>query len=156
MKSKCMTAGNSLQTLRDLVRGLAPPVGKIPVRKKTWRGGCESATREIGNLLPNDQRQFRTCLRDALRTVPRVGRSCEQFQDGFCLHLLQSATNCCTTGHWLRSNAGKACLSREKDMQILRRKAGGGAGFLQGEAHDFPRCMVWQVTHRWEGGFRKC
>jgi hypothetical protein len=42
-------------------------------------------SREIGNLLPNNQRQFRTCLRDALRTVPRVGRSCEQFPDEFYL-----------------------------------------------------------------------
>jgi hypothetical protein len=46
--------------------------------------------REIGNLLPNNQRQFGTCLRDALRTVPRVGRSCEQFPDGFYLHLLHA------------------------------------------------------------------
>jgi hypothetical protein len=45
---------------------------------------------EIGVLLPNSQRQCRTCLRDALRTVPRVGRSCEQFPDGFFLHLLQA------------------------------------------------------------------
>ena len=49
--------------------------------------------REIGISLPNKQRQCRTCLRDALLTVPRVGRSCELKEsilrkNGFFLHLL--------------------------------------------------------------------
>jgi len=53
------------------------------------------STREIGILLPNNQRQHRTLhiQKDALRivlvAVPRVSRSFELFQDGFDLHLLQ-------------------------------------------------------------------
>jgi len=44
--------------------------------------------REIGNLLPNNQRQRRTCLRIVPHSVPRVSHSCELFPDGFDLHLL--------------------------------------------------------------------
>jgi len=53
-----------------------------------------SAERELGNLLPNNRRQRRTCyalchiLRIVPHTVPRVGRSYEHFPDGFELHLL--------------------------------------------------------------------
>ena len=39
--------------------------------------------REIGNLLPNNQRQ-----RIVPHTVPGVGRQYEHFPDGFELHLL--------------------------------------------------------------------
>ena len=53
-------------------------------------------TREIGILLPNNQRQHRTSHvpKDVLPyayllvTVLRVSRSCELFLDGFDLHLL--------------------------------------------------------------------
>ena len=50
--------------------------------------------REIGILLPNNQRQHRTLhiqkdvQRIVLVTVPRVSRSCEHFPDGFDHHLL--------------------------------------------------------------------
>ena len=50
--------------------------------------GLSLGYREIGNLLPNNQRQRRTCLSTVLLTVPRVGRSYELFPDGFDLHLL--------------------------------------------------------------------
>ena len=38
---------------------------------------------EIGNLLPNNQRQCRTCYALCHILYPRVGRSYEHFPDGF-------------------------------------------------------------------------
>ena len=71
--------------------------------------GSGYLAKEIGILLPKNQRQHRTLhiQKDALPhpegcaaprivlvTVPRVSRSCEHVPDGFDLHLLPREENC--------------------------------------------------------------
>jgi hypothetical protein len=46
-------------------------------------------SREIGVLLPNNQRQHRPLRLQKDVTVPRVSRSCQHFPDGLDLDLLQ-------------------------------------------------------------------
>ena len=46
------------------------------------KGNVELLNIEIGNLLPNDQRQRHTFQRIVLLTVPRVGRSYEHCPNG--------------------------------------------------------------------------
>ena len=61
------------------------PIG-LRVGRERSEPGCSPLTqgldpnaREIGILLPNNQRQHRAALRIVLVTVPLVGRSCEHF-----------------------------------------------------------------------------